>query len=133
MTNAYSDSECRYLGGDPRLDERGTAEVELEPDAIRIEVKADSGSETLRIPKASIDSIYFDEQRLGFEQAEYEEGALIDPHESLIRHTVVVVANDPEGVIPTGLRIRLGFRNEYAAKVFEKRSATLYGVSTIPF
>jgi hypothetical protein len=35
---------------------------------------------------------------------------------------------DPEGIFPDGLPIRLGFRNEYHAKLFAKKVATRFDV-----
>jgi hypothetical protein len=122
--------ECRYLGGDPRLENTGPATVQIQHDSIRIEVKpADSGPDVLRIPKGSIERVYWEEQRLGMERAEYEEGVMIGPDEHLIRYLGVIVVTDPEDVQPQGISVRLAFPNAYWAKVFEKRCAEAFGLA----
>ncbi len=51
----YVGYDCFYLGGDPRLDERGSAEVTLQEDCLRIAVRPEGKSEQiLYIPAKSI-------------------------------------------------------------------------------
>ena len=131
VDDSYVDSDCRYLGGDPRIDETGPAEIRLKPDGIRIEIQASRESEVIHLPSACITSVYFDAQRLGFEQAEAEEQILIDPFATFIRPTVVIMVKDPEQIYPDGFKIRLAVRNEYFGKVLEKRCSGLYNL--LPF
>jgi hypothetical protein len=129
MSETYADDECRYLGGDPRLDETGPAEVELRADDIRIRLGEPSHqAAVLVIPKAAIQGVRAVTERLGMERAEYEEGVNIGPDEWLIRHTAILDVKDPEGVVSGGLAVRLAFRNEYFCKVFEKRCREAFGL-----
>jgi len=129
MFQPYTDDNCRYLGGDPRLDESGDAEVEVRDDGIRIQLA--NSEVVLVIPKSAIETVQATTQWLGMEQAEYEEGVIIGPDESLLRHVAVIVARDPEGIYPGGFNIRLSFRNEYVSKLFEKRCSEAF--SLLPF
>ena len=122
MSEPYVDYECRYLGGDPRLDETGPAEVQLRADFIRVALRGPSDQEAvLLIPKAALQGVRAVAERLGMERAEYEEGVSIGPDEWLTRHTAILDVKDPEGVVRGGLEVRIAFRNEYFCKVFEKR------------
>ena len=130
MVEAYTDEHCRYLGGDPRLAETGPAKVGLRDDCIRIELlESEEEAAVLRIPKSAIQGVRKETQRLGMEQAEYEEDIVIGPHEWLTRFTVVLDVNDPEGVEPGGLQVRVGFRDEYFSKVFVKRCREAYSLA----
>lgn len=130
MTEPYSDEECRYLGGDPRLEETGAAVVEILAGCIRLQLRQSSHQDdVLRIPKAAIQGVRATEERVGMEQAEYEENVILGPHETLTRHIVIVDVNDPEGVQEAGLPVRIAFRNEYFAKVFEKRCREAYNLA----
>ena len=130
MQDSYTGFQCKYLGGDPRLLDTGPAEVDVSGSVIRITVKGENGiNEVSHCPAADIQQVFFQEQRLRMEQAEYEEGIQIGDNETLIRPTVVVVVRDPEGILPEGIRVRLRFRSEYHAKVFEKRCTDLLNLA----
>ena len=127
MDERYADGDCRYLGGDPRLDERGLAEVSLMDDGIWVKLLAsEEPGARLHIPKAAIEFIRTETQHVGMEQAEFEEDVLIEPDEYLIRHVVVLHVKDPEGIGTGDWQVRIGFRNDYYARVFEKRCTEAY-------
>lgn len=122
MTEHYVDDNCCYLGGDPRLDDTGAATVELQTDSIRIELcRSDKEAAVVYIPRATIQGVRAVTEHLGMEQAEYEEGVVIESDERVVRHTTILDVEDPEHVESGGWHVRLAFRNEYFCKVFEKR------------
>lgn len=132
--NEYTDDECRYLGGDPRLDGPAYAVLSILPDGIQVSIRQQDGPEQVAyLPTADIRRVEYDEQRLGMEQAETEEGVLIGDHEWLTRHTVVVNVRDPESAMPGGFPVRFAFKDEYRARVFEKRCSDGYKLPPSPF
>jgi hypothetical protein len=129
MTDCYVDNRCRYLGGFPDLPAFNDATVEITSDALRLSLQTAGppATQDLIVGRSRMISARYEEQHLGMEQAEIEEDELIGDHEWLIRHTVVLVVTDPADVMPGGLRIRLGFRNEYYARLCAKRCIEMLG------
>jgi len=124
MASQHYDDDCEYLGDYPHIEKRGEVKVEVHPNEIGIlskSVEDRHRSEDVWIPKAIIKATSYEKQRIGMERAEIEEGITIGGYEHLIRHTVVLVVDDPEGLMPAGFRICLRFRDEYRARMFEKR------------
>lgn len=121
MIERYTDEQCRYLGGDLRLQKTGPAEIELQEDCVRIQLLESDEQGAVLIPRAAIQGVRTTTERLGMEQAEYEAGVFIGPDQWLTRYTAILDVKDLEGIKPGGLEIRIAFRDEYFSKVFEKR------------
>lgn len=121
MTKDYIDDEVRYLGGHPKFDWIGPARLDLDDELVRISPKDEQQSMPLLISRGSIGRVVFESQRLGMSEAEASWDVAIGPDEWLVASTVVVVVKDPERIFQEGFRVRLGFRNDWYAKVFEKR------------
>jgi len=122
----YVDDKARYLGGHPGHDEIADGALTIEHDHIRF-VSTDS-SVIMAIPISGVDYVLFETQRLCMEQAEMEEGVLVDEFSTLLRPTTVVVVKDPEDVYPEGFKVRFGFRNDYYARLFAKKCSDRLGV-----
>jgi hypothetical protein len=125
-SGAYTDDRARYVSGHPEHDARADGTVAVDDAAITF--RADDGSADFTLRREDVAAVVYRMDRLHFEQAEFEEDVLIDPDATLLRPTAVVTVADPEGIFPDGLPIRLGFRNEYHAKLFAKKVATRFDV-----
>lgn len=125
-SGAYTDDHARYLGGHPKHGERADGTVVVDDAAIAF--NSNDGAVRLLLRKEAIRFVAFRLERLHFEQAEIEEDVVIDPDATLLRPTAVVTVSDPEGIFQEGLDVRFGFRNEYHAKLFEKKVATRFDV-----
>src|SRR5262245_49091795 len=126
----YEDAECTYVGGDPRLEGDTTGTVELYADRIRF---IDKDSEAIVWPLASIRHVTFQPGR------HYSSDEIMEARREAKRASeargndlayfrmedippgLLLVVNDPEGVMPDGLPVHLGCRDEYRAKVLVKR------------
>lgn len=124
--DAYTDDRARYIDGHPNYDERADGTVIVDDAAIGF--SANDGAVRFLLRKEDIKFVVFRMERLGFEQAQIEENVLIDPDATLLRPTAIVTVSDPENVFPGGLDVRFGFRNEYHARLFEKKVATRFDV-----
>lgn len=125
-SSAYTDGRARYIGGHPKHDERADGTVVV--DDVGITFNAHHGGLRFLIPKKDIKAVVFRMERLHFEQALNEEGVHIDPDATLLRPAAEVTMSDPEDIFPGGLKVRFGFRNEYHARLFEKKIADRYDV-----
>jgi hypothetical protein len=129
LADIYIDDRARYLSGHPLYNEH--ADGTLSIDETGISFNANDGSARFFVRKEDIETVLFQLDRLHFEQAEIEEDVSIDPHATLLRPTAIVTVSDPEKIMPLGLEIRFGFRNEYHAKLFEKKVATRFDVGPL--
>ena len=127
-SEAYADTQARYLGGHPQFDHGAVGTVIV--DDAGINFSAADNSMQLSLQKSEICSAVFRMDKLHFEQAEFEEGVFIDPDATLLRPIAVVTVTDPEEIVADGLRVRFAFRNEYQAKVFVKKLCTRFGIVT---
>ena len=125
-SGAYVDDRARYVGGHPKHDVRADGTVIVDDGAIAF--NADDGSVRFLLRSGDIEAVFYRMERLGFEQAQIEEDVSIDPDATLLRPIAVVTVADPEEILPGGLTIRFGFRNEYHARLFEKKVATRFDV-----
>lgn len=125
-SEAYTDDHARYIGGHPKHNERADGRVLVDDAGIAFSSR--DGAVRFLLRKEDIRFIQFHVDRLHFEQAEIEEEALIDPHATLLRPTAVVTVSDPEEIFPGGLDVRFAFRNEYHARLFEKKVAARFDV-----
>lgn len=125
-TKEYVDEKVRYLGGHPEHEGVCHGKLTLDDDSVRFESTDDQV--TLLINYDNADHVFFENQRLGMEQAEMEEGIQIGDHETLIRSIAVVVVKDPENVYPEGLSVRFGFRSDYFAQVFTNRCSKQFRI-----
>jgi len=126
--DAYTDDRARYIDGHPNYDGRADGTVIVDDAAI--EFSAKDGAVRFLLRKEDIKFVVFRMERLDCEQAQIEEDVLIDPDATLLRSTAIVTVSDPENVLPGGLDVRFGFRNEYHAKLFEKKVATRFDVGS---
>jgi len=125
-TGVYTDDHARYLGGHPKYDERADGTVIVDDAAIAF--NSNDGVVQFLLHREAIETVVFRMDRLHAEQAQIEEDVLIDPDATLLRPTVVVTVSDSEAIFPEGLDVRFGFRNEYHAKLFEKKVAARFDV-----
>ncbi len=125
-SGAYADDRARYIGGHPKHDERADGAVVV--DDAGIAFNSGDGAVRLLLRHEDIKFVQFHLERLHFEQAEIEENVLIDPDATLLRPTAVLTISDPEGIFPGGLDVRFAFRNEYHARLFEKKVASRFDV-----
>ena len=128
---SYVDDDCLYLGGDPRLRLRGSAEVAITPDGIRMTVidRHTGQRANAWLPRGDLTAATYASRRLGMEQAESELDVEIGEFEHITLHAVTLGVRDPEGVATDGLQIEIGFSDDYRARVFEKRCRTAFGLA----
>jgi hypothetical protein len=132
-TGEYIDEQCRYLGGDPRL--RSVSLIELKgrrctltlgPEGIKCDTQGSDGvQDVATYPAKDIIALVSS----GKEYVPPTASPNVTPHDVEITTNpseVTLIAQDPEGVVANGFRIRLSFRSPYFQGVFAKRAVQAF-------
>jgi len=119
----YSDAQCIYRGGDPRLEEvvtSGPAVVLFTADGLELLIfKRSEVTQTCKYSPGTIQSV--DAGGRGWAARDFQfDAASWNSHTNVRSRLVKVSATDPEGISPPFV-ISLEFRNAYHAQLFAKR------------
>lgn len=129
--DSYEDSDCEFLGGDPRFDPVD-CKCTIRVNVAGVEIETPSGSFKYG-PRDLLEVVYdllsnfgpgnSDYDHMEKEMPEALEEALTD--EDFLRKTqkpgVRIRIRDPEGILPAGFELSVRTKTEYIAKVLEKR------------